>query len=246
MISVFGDEGSSRLHASYGLLAIATAHLELLGKLVEEALRALGGTNAEALHAKVLFHEGRRTKSFPEISHSQAMEVCRTIFEKLALLEMFFFFARIDRAEAPITMHVPFVRDTASNSVVRSRITLQHLQVFAYTASSGAAADELKAHKIEQLIVDHNQTKISWFNARRQIQTLISGIKGDGTIGPWPTVLPQKSNEHAGLQIADLLTYFATKQYLDARYGLPLLPLAGRIRYLEFRFDPQVFGPINA
>jgi hypothetical protein len=245
MISVFGDESSSRTHASYGLLAIANSHLPFLDRIVLEAKASLRGSESDPLHAKVLFHDAPRSKSaFRNASRSDVEKACSVLLRQLASLEVRFFLGRVDRTLAPKVMHVPLRSADSETEIVdaRMKLELSHLQFFAYVGAATRACDVLKNPAIT-VIADQNKSVVRWFNENRQANRLMELMSVDTTLPTWPVVAFASDGDHVGLQVADLLTYFATRQFVDQRFARPFDVVRHRTEFVTYEFAAQVFQP---
>lgn len=245
MISVFGDESSSTAHATYGLFAILDSHLPALDRVVADAKLMLHATAPEPLHAKILFHDSRRQKSaFKNVNRSEVERACATLLRRIALLEVAFFFGRVDRDVAPKVLHVPLISDKNQSEVIDARLKLElpHLQLLAYGAAAARARHTLPK-PATRVVVDQNRSVIHWFNTRRQASRLLELFTMDATLPSWPVVSFANDGDHSGLQIADILTYYATKQFFDPRFASAFNGIRHKTQFMIYEFAPQVCQP---
>lgn len=245
MISIFGDESSSSSQASYGLVAIADNHLFLLNEIVLEAKALLRGNALEPLHTKLLFHDGPRSRSsFESASRPEVEGICAGLIRKVALLEVRFFFGQVDRAAAPKVIHIPLLSTDREMELLEARMKLElpHLQFFAYCAAATRACDALKNPAI-RVFADRNNSVVRWFNEKKQSNRLMELISLDATLPAWPTVTFSGDEEHAGLQVADLLTYYATKQSSDQRFSRGFDAFRHKAEFITYEFAAQVYQP---
>jgi hypothetical protein len=245
MISIFGDESSSRTHAAYGLFAIADSQLPLLDKIVLGAKASLKGSDSDPLHAKVLFHDASRSKStFKSASRPDVEKVCSVLLQQLASLDVRFFLGRVDRTAAPKVMHVPLRSADKETEIINARMKLElsHLQFFAYGGAAAKACDVLRNPAIK-VIADQNKSVIRWFNENRQASRLMELMSIDATLPTWPAVTLASDNDHPGLQVADLLTYYGTRQFFDQRFARPFDVIRHKTEFMIYKFAAQVFQP---
>lgn len=220
-ISVFGDESSSSAIASYGLIAFAEADLPAVAALVAAVKSDLKATADEPLHCKVLFHKDRSSKSaYASATQADVDLTCRNLISAIAALRSTFYFGRVDRMKVPKILHVPLNSADEPNVVIyeRLKLELQHLQHFAYSAAATRACHTL-AHPATRVIADQNKSVVQWFNERARAGRLLERLWMDATLPNWPKVTLANDAEHPGLQVADVLTYFATKQFADRRFA---------------------------
>jgi hypothetical protein len=248
MISVFGDESSSSMHATFGLLAIADAHLHLLELIVEEAKGSLGAASSpEPLHSKVLFHDSpRRNSSFSSATREDVERACTHLIAQISKLEIAFFLGKVERGAAPKIMHVPLLNEQPN--VVdygTQKLELAHLQYFAYVAAAAPAHERLPK-PITRVIVDSNKSVIRWFNENRQASRLAELIWANGTKLNWPPVTYGSDAAHAGLQVADILTYYGTKQLFDPRFKRPFDVIRAKTQFMTYEFAEQTRKPFVA
>lgn len=245
MFSVFGDESSSTRHATYGLVAIADNHLGLLGKIVDEAKHTLGASMAEPLHAKVLFHNDRRLKTtYKNAQRSDVERACAHLFRQICRLEIGFYFGQVEREKAPKIMHVPLNASDKADEVIEARMKLElsHLQFFAYAAAFGRARHALRGSPT-RMVVDQNKSVIRWFNQNRQANRLLELMGADATLPEWPQVTFADDADHPGVQVVDLLTYYATKQYTDGRFSRGFDSVRHKTQVMTFEFAQQTYKP---
>jgi hypothetical protein len=95
----------------------------------------------------------------------------------------------------------------------------------------------------DRLIVDHNKSGIRWFNENRQAGRLQELMWMDATLPRWPAVTFGDDADYPGLQVADILTYFATKQFFDPRFALAFDAIRGKSQFIVHGFDNQVCHP---
>jgi hypothetical protein len=243
VISVFGDESSSTVHATYGLFAIADGHQPALESFVATARAMLGALGTEPLHCKVLFHEGRRRKSaFKNSSRADVEKACSVLLHQIASLNVAFYFGRVARDKVPKILHVPIVDDKNQSEVIDARLKLElpHLQFFAYVAAATRACHTLP-HPATRLVVDRNKTMVRWFNENRQVGRLLESLFIDSNLPQWPAMTSAPDANHSGLQVADLLTYYATRQFFDPRFAHAFDVVRHKTQFMVYEFDPQVY-----
>lgn len=248
MISVFGDESSSRLHATYGLLAIADEHLYLLDKIVAETRRILRASSPEPLHCRVLFHGNYKAQSaYRNASLVEIERACAGLIAQVASLNVAFYFGRVDREKAPKVLHVPLIDDKDKAKVLDARLKLElpHLQLFAYGAAATRACHVLP-NSVKKLIVDRNKSVVQWFNERRQASRLLEIFAMDATLPQWPVAIFGDDAEYIGLQIVDILTYYATKQFFDHRFAFSFDAIRQKTTFMVQEFDTQAYQPYVA
>lgn len=248
MISVFGDESSSTAHATYGLLAIVDGHLPLLERVVSDMRRALKASTPEPLHSRVLFHGNHRQKSaYQNASLSEVEDACAVLIQQVTALEVAFYFGRVDRERAPKILHVPLTDGKNDKNVLDARLKLElsHLQFFAYGAAATRACHTLP-RPASKLIVDKNKSVVQWFNEKRQASRLLDVFGIDATLPQWPAATMGDDAEYPGLQVADILTYFATKQLSDPRFARSFDAIRHKSSFMIHEFHTQVFEPYVA
>lgn len=244
-ISVFGDESSSSEIAGYGLIAFLETDLPAIARLVAAVKVTLKATSDEPLHCKVLFHGDRRRKSaFAGASRSDVEIACQNLIAGIAGITATFYFGRVSRAGAPKVMHVPLNSEEEPNvvSYERLKLELEHLQWFAYGAAATRACHTLK-YPATRVIADENKSVIQWFNERSQASRLLDRLWMDATLPGWPKVSLASDTEHPGLQVADVLTYFAIKQFSDRKFAETFDLIRHKTHFMIYEFDPQVCRP---
>jgi hypothetical protein len=244
-ISVFGDESSSSAIASYGLVAFTEADLPKVSSLVQAAKTTLKATSDEPLHCKVLFHGDRRLRSaFAKATRADVDTACRNLIYAVAAMPSTFYFGRVSRADAPKVLHVPLISENEPNVVIyqKLKLELEHLQWFAYGAAATRACDTLK-QPATRVLADENKSVVRWFNERTQAGRLLEHLWMDSTLPSWPKVSLANDAEHSGLQVADVLTYFATKQFADRRFADTFDLIRHKSHFMVHEFDDQVRRP---
>lgn len=245
MISIFGHESSSSAHASYGLLAIADSHLPFLDRIMLETKAFLKGSASDPLHASVLFHDTTRSKSaFRHASRADVERACFALLQQLALLDVRFFFGRVDRAAAPKVMHVPLQSTDGEAEVVdaRMKLELSHLQFFAYGGAAARACDILRNSAVK-VFVDNNKSVVRWFNENRQANRLMELMSVDAKLPTWPAVTFANDEDNSGLQAANILTHYATRQFLDQRFARSFDVFRHKAESVTYEFAAQVYQP---
>lgn len=245
MISVFGDESSSTVHATYGLFAIADGHLPALERFVSATRSMLGASGTEPLHCKVLFHGSRRAKSaFKNSSSADIEKACAILLQQINSLNVAFYFGRVARDKAPKILHVPLASDKDQSEVIDARLKLElpHLQLFAYGAAATRACHTLP-EPATRVVVDQNKSVIRWFNENRQASRLLQSLFMDARLPKWPAVTLADDANQPGLQVADVLTYYATKQFFDPRFAYAFDVIRHKTQFMVHEFDPQVRQP---
>lgn len=243
-ISVFGDESSSSTIASYGLIAFREADLPIVDRLVAAAKSTLKATTDEPLHCKVLFHQDRRLKSaFANATRAEVDLACRNLISGVSAMTSTFYFGRVDRTTAPKVLHVAF-NDDEPNVVIyeRLKLELEHLQWFAYGAAAARACHTL-LRPATSVFADRNKSVIQWFNERTQAGRLLERIWQDATLPKWPKPTLADDREHPSLQVADILTYYATKQFADRSFSEVFDMLRHKTHFMIHKFDDQVCRP---
>ena len=247
-ISVFGDESSSSAIAGYGLIAFLEADLIAVDRLVSAAKAKLKATADEPLHCKVLFHGDRRLKSaFSNATRADVEAVCQDLIAAVARMTSTFYFGRVDRAKAPRVLHVPLVDNGEPNVVVydKMKMELEHLQYFAYGAAATRACHTL-TYPVTQALADENKSVVRWFNERAQASRLLQRLWMDDTLPSWPKVTLANDRDHPGLQVADVLTYFATKQFREPWFAQAFDIIRHKTHFMVHEFDEQVHRPYEA
>ena len=197
------------------------------------------------MHCKILFHDSRRRVSaFGNSTRADVDKVCAMLLQQLATLEFIFYFGRVGRQNAPKILHVPLINSEDQSEVLDARLKLElnHLQMFAYNAAATRACHTLPK-PAGRLVVDNNKSVVRWFNENRQASRLLDLLFFDAALPSWPTITIADDNEHSGLQIADLLTYFATKQFQDPRFADTFDLVRHKSQFMIYEFDPQVCRP---
>ena len=144
-------------------------------------------------------------------------------------------------------MHVPLSDPAQPDHVLLAQMEreLQHLQYFAYAAAATRACDTLP-RPASRLIVDRSKSVIRWFNERKQAGRLLESDKFmDATLPAWPAVTQADDADHNGLQVADVLTYYATKQFFRREFAEAFDPIRHKSQFMVHVFDPQVCRPYN-
>jgi hypothetical protein len=226
-------------------VAIADEHLPILDRLVTEARAALQASSLEPLHCKILFHNGPRQKSaFAAASAADVERVCANLIWRVSALNIAFYFGRVERKQAPKILHVALTDPDKPTEAIYGRLKLElpHLQWFAYGAASTRACHVLPA-PADRLIVDQNKSVVRWFNENRQAGRLQELFWMDAGFPKWPAVTFGDDAEHPGLQVADILTYFATKQFLDQRFAIAFDAIRDKTQFMVHQFDEQACRP---
>lgn len=65
----------------------------------------------------------------------------------------------------------------------------------------------------------------------------------DTTLPKWPQITLANDREHPGLQVADVLTYFATKQFVDREIGNIFDFIRPKTHFMTYQFDDQIGRP---
>jgi hypothetical protein len=248
-LSVFGDESSSSAIAGYGLFAALDGDLPLIASLVAGTKAALKTTVDEPLHCSVLFHESRRSKSaFAVATRPDVERACTKLIGEIARLRCSFYFGRVDRLSAPKILHIALMSDQERDVVLygKTKVELGHLQWFAYGAAATRACHRLVQPAQRRLIVDENKSVIRWFNERRQASRLLETLFMDQSLPTWPPPTLADDADHPGLQVADILTYYAVKQFTDLRFATAFDQIRDRADFVEYVFDDQVRRPYVA
>jgi hypothetical protein len=248
VISIYGDESSSAEFATYGLLAISDADLPALAIAVKRAKALLKSNGDEQLHSKVLFHSGLRGKSsFKHASIADVEKACAFVIAQVSMFQTGFYFGRVDRRTAPKKLYVPLTNSKNSSEVLLATLELElpHLQWNAYGAAATRACKTLREPPY-RVVVDHNKTIIRWFNESRQAGRLVELMWMDSTLPKWPTPTLANDTDHPGLQVVDILTYYATKQLTDPRFVMPFDSIRAKTHFMLHVFEPDVCRPYVA
>src|SRR5262249_5041175 len=138
---------------------------------------------------------------------------CQNLIAGVSGITSTFYFGRVSRADAPTVLHVP-LNSEEPNVVLYEKLKLElaHLQYFAYCAAATRACHTLQ-YPVTRLLADENRSVVRWFNERSQAGRLLERLGVDATLPNWPKVALANDADHPGLQVADVLIYFATKQF---------------------------------
>jgi len=68
----------------------------------------------------------------------------------------------------------------------------------------------------------------------------------DSTLPKWPTPTLANDTDHRGLQVVDILTYYATKQFTDPRFVMPFDSIRAKTHFMLHVFEPNVCRPYVA
>ena len=66
----------------------------------------------------------------------------------------------------------------------------------------------------------------------------------DSTLPKWPTPTLANDTDHPGLQVVDILTYYATKQFTDPRFVMPFDSIRAKNHFMLHVFEPDVCRPL--
>jgi hypothetical protein len=179
-------------------------------------------------------------------SSSDVERACSHLIAQISRLEIAFFLGQVERGAAPKIMHVPLM--TEERNVIEygtQKLELAHLQYFAYVAALAPAHERLP-RPITHVIVDSNKSVIRWFNENRQASRLAELIWANGTKLDWPPVTYGTDTTHTGLQVADILTYYGTKQLFDPRFTRPFDAIRARTQFITYEFAEQTRKPFVA
>lgn len=242
-VVLFGDEGSSSAVATYGLIAILESDLRAVARLIDAAKSTLKATFDEPLHCRVLFHRDRRLKSaFCRATETDVHRACVNLIAGSAALPSNFYFGLVDRKNAPKILHFCFGTDDTKIVRLKLKLELPHLQHFAYGGAAAKACDTLK-YPVIQVLADENRSMVQWFNQRSQAARIMETISMDATLPNWPKITLANDKDHPGLQLADVLTYFGTRQLVDRRFAETFDLIRHKSRFMGMKFDGQVYRP---
>ena len=157
-----------------------------------------------------------------------------------------FYFGRVDRRTAPKKLYVPLTNSKNSSEVLLATLELElpHLQWNAYGAAATRACKTLREPPY-RVVVDHNKTIIRWFNESRQAGRLVE-LMWMNSLPKWPTPTLANDTDHPGLQVVDILTYYATKQFTDPRFVMPFDSIRAKTHFMLHVFEPDVCRPYVA
>jgi hypothetical protein len=117
-----------------------------------------------------------------------------------------------------------------------------HLQYFAYTAAATRACHVLPQGP-KRVIVDRNSNVLRWFNENSQVWRAMQKFVISTDLGVWPDIEPAQDEQEVGLQVADILTYYATKQFTDQRFSPAFDWLRPKSDFMWYDFDNQARAP---
>ncbi|MGY4624564.1 hypothetical protein [Bradyrhizobium sp. USDA 4486] len=241
---VFGDESSSSSLATYGLIAFLEADLPRVAQLVSTAKATLKAKADAPLHCKVLFHRDRRQKSaFANATRQDVHAACLNLIAGVAAMTSTFFFGHLSRGDAPKVLHVPMISDEPDVVTYhKMKVELEHLQYLAYGAAATRACDTLR-YPATQVVVDENKSVVRWFNERAQASRLLERFAMNAALPIWPKITLADDADHPGLQIADVLTYVATKQFADPAFAKMFDLIRFKAHFMTYEFAEQVRTP---